>query len=120
MSDFSCVCTLSVCGIICTILPSLGSATSCIVSFSKNFADSSLAVGCRTLAKKLDGFEGFHFHQLRHTYTSNLLSNGAAPKDVQELLGHSDVSTTMNVYAHATREAKRTSARLLDKVTGND
>ena len=42
------------------------------------------------------------------------------PKDVQELLGHSDVSTIMNVYAHATREAKRTSARLLDKVAGND
>lgn len=81
---------------------------------------STLGIVCRTLAKKLDGFEGFHFHQLRHTYTSNLLSNGAAPKDVQELLGHSDVSTTMNVYAHATREAKRTSARLLDKVAGND
>ena len=81
---------------------------------------STLSIACRTLAKKLDGFGGFHFHQLRHTYTSNLLSNGAAPKDVQELLGHSDVSTTMNVYAHATREAKRTSARLLDKVAGND
>ncbi|MBR2031787.1 MAG: rod shape-determining protein, partial [Alistipes sp.] len=39
-------------------------------------------------------------------FTSNLLSNGAAPKDVQELLGHSDVSTTMNVYAHSTREAE--------------
>ena len=58
----------------------------------------------------------FRFHELRHTFTSNLLSNGAAPKDVQELLGHADVSTTMNIYAHATREAKRTSARLLDKV----
>ena len=53
-----------------------------------------------------------------YTYTTNLLSNGAQPKDVQELLGHSDVSTTMNVYAHATREAKRDSAKLLDKVVG--
>ena len=55
-----------------------------------------------------------------YTYTSNLLANGAAPKDVQELLGHSDVSTNMNVYAHSTRKAKRESARLLDKVAGND
>lgn len=81
---------------------------------------STLSIVCRTFAKKLDGFERIHFNQLRHTYTSNLLSNGAAPKDVQELLGHSDVSTTMNVYAHATRKAKRTSARPLDKVAGYD
>ena len=59
----------------------------------------SLGTVCRKVAKALEGFEGFHFHQLRHTYTSNLLATGAAPKDVQELLGHSDVSTTMNVYA---------------------
>ena len=32
----------------------------------------------------------------------------------------SAVSTTMNIYAHATREAKRNSVRLLDKVAGND
>ena len=81
---------------------------------------STLGIVCRKIAQKLDGFEGFHFHQLRHTYTSNLLANGAAPKDVQELLGHSDVSTTMNVYAHSTRKAKRESAKLLDKVVGND
>ena len=54
---------------------------------------STLGIVCRKIAQKLDGFEGFHFHQLRHTYTSNLLANGAAPKDVQELLGHSDVSS---------------------------
>ena len=81
---------------------------------------STLSIVCRSVTKRLDGFENFHFHQLRHTYTSNLLSNGAAPKDVQELLVHSDVSTTMNVYAHSTRKAKRESARLLDKVAGND
>lgn len=79
---------------------------------------STVSIMCRTAKKKVDGLDDFHFHQLRHTYTSNLLSNGAAPKDVQELLGHSDVSTTMNIYAHATRETKRTSARLLDQVVG--
>ena len=79
---------------------------------------STIGIMCKRASKKVKGLEGFHFHQLRHTFTSNLLSNGAAPKDVQELLGHADVSTTMNVYAHSTREAKRTSARLLDKVVG--
>ena len=76
----------------------------------------TLGIVCRKIAQKLDGFEGFHFHQLRHhpPHTSNLLATGAAPKDVQELLGHSDASanTTMNVYAHSTRKAKRESARL--------
>lgn len=79
---------------------------------------STVSIMCRAAKKKVPGLEDFHFHMLRHTYTSNLLSGGAAPKDVQELLGHSDVSTTMNIYAHSTKEAKRTSARLLDKVVG--
>ena len=81
---------------------------------------ATIETACRTAERKVPELEGFHFHTLRHTYTTKLLSNGAQPKDVQELLGHSDVSTIMNVYAHATREAKRTSARLLDKVAGND
>ena len=55
----------------------------------------------------VEGLEHFHFHLLRHTFTSNLLASGAPPKDVQELLGHSAGSTTMNIYAKATREAKR-------------
>ena len=69
---------------------------------------------CRRLSKSIEGLEGFHFHSLRHTYTSNLLARGAAPKDVQELLGHSDVNLTLNVYAHSDRESKRNSVRLLD------
>lgn len=73
---------------------------------------------CRTARKKVKDLENFHFHMLRHTFTSNLLSNGAAPKDVQELLGHADVSATMNIYAHSTRESKRSCARLLDKAVG--
>ncbi len=76
----------------------------------------TLDVICKYASKKLPGFEGFHFHALRHTYTSNLLKCGVLPKDVQEQLGHSDVRTTMNIYAHADRESKRSSARLLDKL----
>lgn len=72
---------------------------------------STVSIMCRTAQEKVPGLEDFHFHTLRHTFTSNLLSNGAQPKDVQELLGHADVSTTMNIYAHATKEAKRSSAR---------
>ena len=83
-------------------------------------SSEQVASMCRSAAKKVEGLAGFHFHCLRHSYTSNLIANGASPKDVQELLGHSDVSTTMNVYAHSTREAKRSSARLLDKVAGID
>lgn len=81
---------------------------------------STITSLCQDLSKSLPGLGHFHFHQLRHTYTSNLLMNGAAHKDVQELLGHADIRTTMNVYAHAERESKRTTARLLDKLASGE
>ena len=71
---------------------------------------------CRRARTVMPDLGELHSHLLRHTFTTNLLTNGAAPKDVQELLGHSDVGTTMNIYAHANRETKRSSARMLDQV----
>jgi site-specific recombinase XerD len=81
-----------------------------------NFSSVSLRMIVLRPTFKTGSFENFHFHMLRHTYTSNLLSNGANPKEVQELLGHSDVSTTMNIYAHSSQQAKHESAMLLDKI----
>jgi integrase len=40
------------------------------------------------------------FHDLRHTAASLLFSRGTHPKMVQELLGHSDISVTLNTYSH--------------------
>ena len=77
---------------------------------------STVGLVCRTIKKKVPGLDDFHFHALRHTFTTNLISNGASVKDVQELLGHAKADTTLNIYAHSSQEAKRTSARLLDKV----
>ena len=46
------------------------------------------------------------FHDLRHTFASLLLEAGESPKIIQELLGHSTITTTMDIYAHVTKKSK--------------
>jgi site-specific recombinase XerD len=47
------------------------------------------------------GIKDFHFHDLRHTFASNLLLSGASLKDVKEMIGHKDITMT-DRYAHLT------------------
>ena len=47
------------------------------------------------------------FHDLRHSCASNLLSSGKVSlAEIQDWLGHSDISTTANIYAHRNKENK--------------
>ena len=46
-------------------------------------------------------------HGLSHTHCSLLFEAGASLKEVQDRSGHSDVQTTMNIYAHVTKKEKR-------------
>lgn len=46
------------------------------------------------------------FHDLRHSCASLLVANGFTLKDIQEWLGHSDIQTTANIYAHLDIERK--------------
>ena len=48
-----------------------------------------------------------NFHILRHTFSTNCIEGGADVKSLSEMLGHSDVQTTLNRYVHPTMEAKR-------------
>lgn len=45
-------------------------------------------------------------HGFRHTHCSILIEAGVAQKDVQDRLGHTDIKTTMNIYAHVSQQAK--------------
>lgn len=49
------------------------------------------------------------FHGLRHTFASTLIENKVDIKTTSILLGHSDISTTLNVYVHPSEETKRKS-----------
>lgn len=48
----------------------------------------------------------FSCHTLRHTFTTRLCEAGVNVKAIQDLLGHADISTTLNIYADATKEMK--------------
>lgn len=53
------------------------------------------------------------FHDLRHSCASLLLANGVPLKQIQEWLGHSDFSTTANIYAHLDYTSKLSSAKAM-------
>lgn len=67
----------------------------------------------REAAKKLD--IKFHYHMLRHTYATELMVAGVNPIVVRDLLRHSTVNTTWNVYIHPRREDQR---KALDDLYG--
>ncbi len=58
--------------------------------------------------------EGLHFHSLRHSFASNLIKRGIPIVAVKELLGHSDISTTM-IYSHVRREDLVNAVKMLER-----
>jgi len=54
------------------------------------------------------------FHDLRHSCASLMLANGVAMKMIQDWLGHSDMSTTANIYSHIDSKSKLESANTIE------
>ena len=66
----------------------------------------------KNLLKKL-GLRHIRFHDLRHSCASLLLAKGIPMKAIQEWLGHSNFSTTANIYAHLDSNSKQLSAQAI-------
>jgi integrase len=75
-----------------------------------------VASAFRTACRKA-GLEGLRFHDLRHTFATNLVMNGSDLVTVKEILGHSDISMTVR-YSHPSDKRKMDAVEKL--VPGKD
>lgn len=66
------------------------------------------------------GLEGHTFHDLRHTATSMLVRQGVHPRVAMEILGHSQISVTMDVYAHVMGDSVRDAFSSIEKAMEGD
>lgn len=62
------------------------------------------------------GMQKYRFHDIRHTVASLLINSNENPKVVQELLGHSNISTTLDIYTFLDDETKRNSVSKLGSI----
>ncbi len=67
-------------------------------------------------ALQVAGIDDFRFHDLRHTFASHFIMRGGTIKELQEILGHKNISMTMR-YAHLSQEHKKKAVNLLNGLT---
>ena len=65
---------------------------------------------------KKNGLRKIRFHDLRHSCATLLYANGVSLKEIQEWLGHSNISTTSNIYTHLDFNSKVSSANAILRV----
>lgn len=62
------------------------------------------------------GMRRIRFHDLRHSCATLLLVQGVSPRVVMEVLGHSEIALTMNVYSHVLPELQRDAATKMQSI----
>ncbi|WP_343117966.1 tyrosine-type recombinase/integrase, partial [Clostridioides difficile] len=69
----------------------------------------------KSILNSLD-IEPIKFHGLRKTYATRLFENNVPPKAVQVLMGHYDISITLNIYTQVMEDKKVEAVEKLDKI----
>ena len=87
----------------------------CVDEYGQQLKPSYISQTFKVVLKK-NGLRHIRFHDLRHTCASLLMSQGYQLKDVQEWLGHSNISTTADIYGHLDDERKKNIARQMNGI----
>ncbi|MDD3013494.1 MAG: site-specific integrase [Candidatus Gastranaerophilales bacterium] len=66
------------------------------------------------------GIEKIRFHDLRHTYVSQLIAKNAHPKYIQSQVGHTSSQITMDRYGHLTPEVNQQGIDALNSILKED
>ncbi len=72
----------------------------------------------KALLKRAGLPKTIRFHDLRHSCASLLASAGRPAREVMEILGHTNITTTQNIYTHVFEDAKREAADVMDQLFG--
>ncbi|MBQ6318984.1 MAG: site-specific integrase [Lachnospiraceae bacterium] len=75
---------------------------------SNNYINKEIAGICKTL-----GIDTFTSHAFRDTFATRAIESGIDPKTLQEILGHSNIAMTLNLYAHVMDDTKKAA---MDKI----
>lgn len=71
------------------------------------------------LILKKNGMRPIRFHDLRHSCATLMYANGVSMKEIQEWLGHSNITTTSNIYTHLSFSSKENSANAILGILDN-
>jgi len=72
----------------------------------------------KTVLKAAGLPDAIRFHDLRHSCATFLIVHGVHPRVVMQILGHSQISVTMNTYGHVLEDSQREAAAKIDLVLG--
>lgn len=61
------------------------------------------------------GLAQLSFHAFRHTHASLMINNGMGPKELQYRLGHSNISTTLDIYTHLSKDKEKEAVNVFEK-----
>ena len=79
---------------------------------------SSYNMGLYRICKNA-GLTRISMHTLRHTFATRCVLAGITPKVLQTIMGHADISTTMNIYVHVTDTSRRNEMEKLAEYNKN-